>query len=130
MNLPHLLYIIIGYLLYALSILIHILVIKKKISYKLINGGRSTSYEAQYKTSITSIIILSIGFIVMFFYHIYPDITKTLFSVIFMGMFTLYWLFGLILQGIVTSFEKKFMIPIVLLGVVSHGMLFLEYFLN
>ena len=35
----------IAYLFYVLSILVHILVIMKKIDFKLINGGRSNSFE-------------------------------------------------------------------------------------
>ena len=124
----YIIYLAIGYVFYLLSIAIHVLVMTKRLSYTWVNGGRSTSFDAQYKTSLISIIILMIGIIILMTYHIFPSIKSTLFGVILMGILTLYWLFGLMMQYLGTRFEKRVVSFIVLLGVFSHFMLFLEYF--
>ncbi len=126
---PHLIYIMGAYLFYIISIMVHVLVINKKIDYTQINGGRSESFEAQYKISIVSIVILVIGFVIIIVYNVYPPITKTYFSVILMGLMSLYWLLGFVMQLLGTSFERTYLTPVLLLGFVSHVMLLIEYFM-
>ncbi len=127
-EMPYSLYIIIGYVFYVLSIVVHVLVIQKKISYKLINGGRSESYEAQRKISIVSVGVLVIGLSVLISYHVWPEIVASVAGMIVMGMLSIYWLLGLFMQFMGTLFEKKFMVPIVILGIFSHVMIFVQYF--
>jgi hypothetical protein len=100
----------------------------KKISYKKINGGRSTSFEDQYKTSFASIVILLIGVILLVVIQLVPDLTHSLFGVITMGVLTIYWILGFIMQLLGTSFEKRWMTGVLALGIFAHLMLFLDYF--
>lgn len=127
---PYLLYIILGYVFYVLSIMVHVLIMNQKISYKLVNGGRSESFEKQYKLSMMSLIILALGLLIVVIYHIYPQIATTLFGMLLMGMLSLYWLMSFVMQLLGTSFEKKVMSLIVFIGLFSHVMLCVSYFVN
>ncbi len=121
-------YVIVGYLFYLLSISVHVLVLNKKISFKLINGGRSETFESQAKTSRMSIVILCIGILILVVFHAFPNISKSLPGVIIMGILTVYWTLGFVMQLLGTSFERKYMTPVLMLGILSHLMLFLSYF--
>lgn len=125
---PFIIPVVTGLLFYILSILVHVLVIKQKISYTLVNGGRSTSYEAQAKTSVASIAVLALGIVILLLVYFNPQITLTLFGVILMGLLTLYWTLGFVMQLLGTRFEKRVMSIVLLLGIFSHLMIMLEYF--
>lgn len=125
---PFIIPVVTGLLFYILSILVHVLVIKQKISYTLVNGGRSTSYEAQAKTSVASFAVLALGIVILLLVYFNPQITLTLFGVILMGLLTLYWTLGFVMQLLGTRFEKRVMSIVLLLGIFSHLMIMLEYF--
>lgn len=127
---PYVLYIVLGYTFYALAIGTHLLVLTKKISFKNVNGGRSESFEAQSKTSITSMVVLGMGWIILMFFHIFPGLSTTVFGMILMGILSLYWLLGFIMQLMGTPFERRYVSLVLVLGVFSHVMLFLTYFLQ
>lgn len=116
---------IISYLFYVLSILTHVLIISKKISFNLVNGGRSTSFEEQVKTSYVSIGILLLASIFIVFNQVISSFNQSLFSIIFLGILTLYWFAGFIMQLLGTWFEKRIMSIVLLLGIISHAWLFI-----
>lgn len=125
---PYIIPIVIGVMFYLLSIIVHVLVIRKNISYTLVNGGRSPSYEAQAKTSMVSIIVLVIGLSILILYYIFPQISTSLVGMILMAILTLYWTLGFLMQLLGTWLEKRVISIILFLGVVSHLMIMLEYF--
>lgn len=127
---PQTIYYILGYLFYITAILIHVLIINDKISYKLVNGGRSESYEAQAKLSKASIAILFAGIIVLFVYQAFPVVATSLISTIIMGGLTLYWILGFFMQLVGTPFERKYLSFVLLIGVFAHLMIFLQFFIS
>ena len=126
----YLIAIICGYVFYLFGILVHVLVIHKRLSFKWVNGGRSASYEAQYKTSIMSVIILVVGLVLLLMYHLFPEFSKTIFGMILMGILSLYWLMGFVMQLMGTTFEKKYMSPLLATGVFAHVVVFIHFFIS
>jgi hypothetical protein len=116
------------YLFYVLSIMIHILVIQKVIDYTLINGGRSESYEAQKKQSISSIILLIIFAIFISITMFIPTFRTSLLFFIILIILSFFWLLGTVLQILGTKFERYFLVWLNLFGLVTHIFLALSYF--
>lgn len=122
--------IILGYLFYALVILIHILIIGKVIPYELVNGGRSASYEAQKKLSIISALIGVVGLGFIAYSQLFSEMITHWVYFIFVVFLTLFWLLGFVMQLLGTRFEKMVMSFVNVLGVVVHLSLALEFLLN
>lgn len=114
---------IVGFSFYALTILIHTLVIYQVIDYTQVNGGRSTSYKMQKKTSVASIMIALVGAIYLALNFIFPTLHETLLYGIFAWILTAYWVLGYILQWLGTPLEKYVISWVLILGIISHGML-------
>ena len=123
-------YYALGFIFYLTFIVIHLMVINKTIPYTDVNGGKSASYEIQRKTSVSSVIIISIFFLLLAIFSINSSLIYTLFGLIYFGVLSLYWLFSLILQLLGTKFEKRYLSIIVSIGLFSHVMLFFESLLN
>ncbi len=123
-------YFSLGFIFYISFILIHLLIINKKIPYTDVNGGRSTSYEVQRKTSVSSVVIISIFFLLFVIFSVNSSLIYTVFGLIYFGVLSLYWLLGLVLQLLGTKFEKRYLSVVVAIGLFSHVMLFFESLLN
>lgn len=115
-------------LFYFSSILIHLLVLEKKIDYKLVNGGRSNNFVEQQKISKSSILILIVFFLFILSTLIFPNLRSTIVYLVIISIITLFWLLGTILQLIGTKFERRVVFWINLVGLVSHIYLILTYF--
>lgn len=121
---------IFGYLFYGLVVITHVFIITKIIPYTYVNGGRSTSYQAQVSLSKASIIIAAFGILFFSLNHFFPLLHQSLIYALIAFILTAYWLFGFVLQWLGTPFEKFIMSWIALLGVVSHLMLGLLRFIK
>ncbi len=121
---------VLGMLFYVFSLLVHVLVIKKCISFKLVNGGRSESYEKQKELSFKSIPILIIGFAFISLSMLLPSVRETLMFSIVAFIFTALWGLGFIMQLLGSKFEKLVMSPLLFVGVISHLQLALIYFMR
>lgn len=117
-----------AYLFYVASVLIHVLVINKTIDYKLVNGGRSTSYIDQKKQSISSIIMIVLFFIYIVITMVTPSLRTTTTYIVITIIITIFWLLGTLMQLIGTTFEKKVVVWINVVGFISHLLLVLTYF--
>lgn len=118
---------ILGTIFYILSIILHLLVILKKISFNHVNGGRSQSYEAQKNTSIFSIIVLIFGLLYLISNALFNQFSESLANKIILIVISIYWILGYIMQMFGTKFEKKYVSWILLLGVFAHILLFVSY---
>lgn len=112
--------IILGYLFYALVILIHVLVIRKKIPYLLVNGGRSKSFEEQVKISASSIIIACIGAVYILITQLNPTMINHWLYIGFTSLLTILWAYGVLMQLLGTKLEKTLIVWVNLLGVLVH----------
>ena len=112
--------IIMGYLFYFLVILIHVLVIRKKIPYLLVNGGRSKSFEEQVKISASSIFIAGIGVVYILITHLNPTIITHWFYIGLTSLLIILWAFGVLIQVLGTKLEKTLIVWVNLLGVLVH----------
>ena len=108
----------IAYSFYAVSIMIHVLVITKVIPYTLVNGGRSESYDAQLQTSKANIIALLVMppalWLVLERPKFQPYARKPAMYVVvfFLGL-------GFVMQLLGTWFEKLVIAPIMLVGLIA-----------
>lgn len=118
----------ITFVIYFLSILIHLFVLSEKLSYKLINGGRSESIDAQKKQSIVSIVILLIFACFMFVTFLIPNFRTSILALVIIILLTLFWLMGTVMQLLGTKFEKKVVVWINLLGFLTHLSLVISHF--
>ncbi|QLY40733.1 hypothetical protein HF295_07665 [Hujiaoplasma nucleasis] len=109
-----------GYLFYSLVILIHVLIMTKKVSYLKVNGGRSKSFADQYKLSVSSTIIALLGLLYILLTQLNHAMISHWLYISITALLTLLWIFGLIMQLLGTKFEKTVMIWINLLGVLVH----------
>ena len=116
------------FICYVASVYIHYLVQKKRIPFTSINGGRSKTFEEQVKVSKQSIFILGVLCIYVIATLIFPEFRKSLVFLIATSLLILFWLFGTVLQILGTKFEKRVVVWINLLGVISHILLMLNYF--
>lgn len=116
------------FMVYFASILIHFLVICKKISFNMINGGRSTDFKEQKKQSQVSIIILFVMFIYIISTMLFPEVRETILFLIINSLLVLFWLLGTIMQLLGTKFEKRVVVWINLIGLLSHLLLLIVYF--
>ncbi len=117
-----------AFLFYGLSVIVHGLVIRKKIPYSFVNGGRSTTYETQKKQSQMSVVIIVGMFIYVLFTMLVPEFRTTLAFLILTSILVLFWLLGTVMQFIGTKFERRVMLWINLIGLLSHIGLVLMYF--
>ena len=102
------------------DLMVQLLVLMKVIPYNWVNGGASDSYEAQAIQSIFSLMILSIIFVYVAADskpQTNPMRQKILYAI------TLFWIVGLVMQLLGTTFERYFLSPVLLLAVVAHGLL-------
>ncbi len=115
-----------GLVFYAIGLLTHILVLTGILPYTWINGGRSPSFAAQVPVSISNIIVLVIAIIFLLIAgrNIHGKFNRVI--TILFWVLTAYWTIGFLMQLLGTIFEKLFMAPVLLLGVVSHLRLALE----
>ena len=105
---------------YALTILLHVLVMMGIIPYTWVNGGRSESIATQLPLSIISIIIAIIG---GFFSLIAGGIIRSKYKrgiTVICWLFVAFWSIGFIQQLLGTSFEKMVCSFLLLLGIVSN----------
>lgn len=115
-------------LFYIVSILIHVLVLSKRISFESVNGGRSKDYEQQQKQSQASILILVLMLFFVLSTAIFPSVRSTIVFLVITSLLILFWLFGTVLQLLGTTFERKVVVWINLLGLLSHALLLITYF--
>lgn len=112
--------VVLGYVFYLLVILIHVLVMTKKISYLLVNGGRSKSFDEQFKLSMSSIIIASVGLVYILITQLNPTMISHWLYIGITSILTLLWTFGVVMQVLGTKFEKTVIVWVNLLGVLVH----------
>jgi len=110
------------------SLLIHVLILKKKISYKIVNGGRSKNFEEQQKQSQASILIILVIFLYILYTMLFPSFRETIVFLIMTSLLVLLWLLGTVMQLLGTKFEKRVMFWINLTGLFSHVLLLISYF--
>lgn len=118
-----------AFIFYLSSILLHVLILQKVISYRVVNGGRSKTYQEQAKQSKSSIAILIVFMIYILVTLIIPSFRVTVFNLIITMIITLFWLLGTVLQLLGTTFEKRVIVWINLLGLMAHSILVIHYFL-
>jgi hypothetical protein len=117
-----------AFLFYISTILIHVLVLNRKISFKLVNGGRSKNFKEQQKQSQASILIVVVIFLYVFSTMLFPSFRGTIVFLIITSLLVILWLLGTILQLLGTKFEKRVLVWINLLGLLSHILLLISYF--
>lgn len=117
-----------AFLFYMAGILIHVLVLKKKISYKLVNGGRSKNYKEQQKQSQASILIIVVIFLYILNTLLFPSFRETIFFLVITSLLVLFWFVGTIMQLLGTKFEKIVVFWVNLIGLISHILLLITYF--
>lgn len=120
---------ILSFLFYIASVLIHILVLYKRIDFRLVNGGRSKDFVEQQKLSRMSIIIISTLSFYILLTLIFPSLRSTMVYLIITSIITSFWLLGTVMQLLGTKFERKVVFWINLVGLVSHIFLVLQYFM-
>ena len=111
---------ILGYVFYGLTCVIHGLVLGGIIPYHLVNGGRSASFDAQKKVSIISLGIAFLGILFIALNHIFPNLHTTLVYSIISWVLTAYWVLGYILQWLGTRLEKYVISWVLMIGILSH----------
>ncbi|MEE4662261.1 MAG: hypothetical protein V2J89_17460 [Halieaceae bacterium] len=119
---------VLAFIFYILSILIHVLVIKKVIPYHYVNGGRSTSYEEQKDVSVKSIAVLLVLFLFVIIGLVFPSTKESFLYMIIGFTLTAFFMFGTIMQLLGSPFERYLVSIINLLGVLAHLGLALHYF--
>lgn len=115
---------------YVGLILTHVLILLNKIPYTLVNGGRNQSHIQQQKLSIFSIVIAIMGSGFISFYWILPDVINHIIYIVILGLLTIYWLLGVLLQFLGTWFEKYFMSLLALLGFIGHLLYLIALLMN
>ena len=117
-----------AFLFYISIILIHVLILNKKISFKLVNGGRSKNFKEQQKQSQVSILIVVIFFIYVLGTMLFPSFRGTRVFLVITSLLVLLWLLGTLMQLLGTKFEKRVVVWINLIGLCSHILLLISYF--
>jgi hypothetical protein len=111
---------VLGYLFYGLTIGIHVLVIAKIVTYSLVNGGRSKSYDVQKRLSFISTAIAVIGILFLAVNHLVPTLHETRLYGIIAFVLAAYWGLGYVLQLLGTKLEKWVISWVLILGIASH----------
>ncbi|CEG27204.1 hypothetical protein [Bacillus sp. B-jedd] len=109
-----------GIIFYSLTILIHFLIISKRIPFTWVNGGRSESFADQLPISVVNIVISIIGVVFTLIVgrvNLYKY--KRGINVI-CWFFVVLWSFGFIQQLFGTPFEKMVCSLVLLIGVISN----------
>lgn len=111
--------VVMGMCFYALTFLIQLLILTRKIPLAWINGGRSKSLKAQLPISIVNMFISIIGgaFTIMMGKNMSHKYNRG--RTVLAWFFVALWSFGFIQQLLGTLFEKKVMSFVLLLGVIS-----------
>jgi multidrug efflux pump subunit AcrB len=117
-----------AFLFYISVFLIHVLVLNGKISFKLVNGGRSKNFKEQQKQSQVSILIVVIFFIYVLGTMLFPSFRGTIVFLVITSLLVLLWLLGTLMQLLGTKFEKRVVVWINLIGLCSHILLLISYF--
>ena len=117
-----------AFLFYLSVFMIHVMVLKRKISYKLVNGGRSKSFEEQQKQSQASILIVVFISLYVLGTMLFPSFRGTVVFLVITSLLVLFWLLGTVMQLLGTKFEKRVVIWINLIGLLSHVFLLISYF--
>ncbi len=107
------------FVFYIASVVVHFLVISRVITYTLINGGRSASYEAQVFQSTISLGILVI-LLLSAWLIARPKSQKRVWKARILYGLAVFWLIGLVQQLIGTPFERYVMTVLVIIGVIIH----------
>ncbi|QMS85745.1 hypothetical protein [Candidatus Xianfuyuplasma coldseepsis] len=127
MILPTSIIFILASLFYILSIGTHVLVLMKKIPFQDVNGGRSSSFEEQKKQSQVSIVVLGVLFVYVLSAKVFPAFRTRVIYLIASSLLALFWLLGTVMQLLGTRFEKRIMVWINVIGLISHIELVLLY---
>ena len=109
-----------GIIFYALSILLHVLIIGGIIPFKWVNGGRSETLAIQLPISIVNIIISIIGGVFTLIVGRNILYTYKRGITVICWFFVVLWSFGFIQQLFGTPFEKMVCSLILFLGVISN----------
>lgn len=109
-----------AYVFYALVLLIHLGVIFKVIPYTWINGGRSETYDMQLGISLTSIVLVVIGFIYVYIAQKNMALHSKKLFIFIKWFIVVMWTLSLAVQFLGTLFEKTISALILLLGVYAH----------
>lgn len=117
-----------AFIFYISVFLIHVLVLNGKISFKLVNGGRSKSFKEQQKQSQVSILIVVIFFLYVLSTMLFPSFRGTIVFLVITSLLVLLWLLGTLMQLLGTKFEKRVVVWINLIGLCSHILLLISYF--
>ena len=117
-----------AFLFYISVFLIHVLVLNRKISFKLVNGGRSKNFKEQQKQSQASILIVVVIFLYVLSTMLFPSIRGTIVFLVITSLLVLLWLLGTVMQLLGTKFEKRIVVWINLVGLFSHVLLLISYF--
>ena len=117
-----------AFLFYISIFLIHVLVLNKNISFKLVNGGRSKNFKEQQKQSQVSILIVVVIFLYVFGTMLFPSFRGTIVFLVITSLLVLLWLLGTVMQLLGTKFEKRVVVWINLIGLFSHVLLLISYF--
>jgi hypothetical protein len=117
-----------AFLFYISVFLIHVLVLNQKISFKLVNGGRSKNFKEQQKQSQASILIVVVIFLYVLSTMLFPSIRGTIVFLVITSLLVLLWLLGTVMQLLGTKFEKRIVVWINLVGLFSHVLLLISYF--
>lgn len=106
---------------YSLAVLTHVLVMAKVIPHDWVNGGRSPSYAVQAAQSALSIVVLLALF--AFVWRLMGRATVGRAQWGFLLVVTVLLALGAALQLLGTTFERDFMLPLLLTGLTGHLML-------
>ena len=117
-----------AFLFYLSTFLIHVLVLNRKISFKLVNGGRSKNFKEQQKQSQASIFIVVVIFLYVLSTMLFPSFRGTIVFLVITSLLVLLWLLGTVMQLLGTTFEKRVVVWINLIGLFSHILLLISYF--
>lgn len=110
---------------YGLAAAVQLLVILKVIPYKWVNGGMSGSYETQaIQSAVSIVIIVALYIFVRKIEKMGVAINKRTLWALY--VITLFWTLGLFMQMFGTAFERLFLSPLLLLGVISHALLIIR----
>lgn len=109
--------ILLGFIFYILTILVHILILTSIIPLTWINGGHSVSLDAQFPLSVFNLVISLFGISFLIYAYFYRDKKITLLTSCLLSAL---WLFGFLQQFLGTPFEQFVISFLLLLGLVSH----------
>lgn len=117
-----------AFLFYISVFMIHVLVLNRKISFKLVNGGRSKNFKEQQKQSQASILVVVVIFLYVLSTMLFPSFRETIVFLVITSLLVLLWLLGTVMQLLGTKFEKRVVVWVNLIGLFSHVLLLISYF--